>query len=58
MDSFKKAIWGENNPQSEEEPVAGEQGDGTPSHPYDKGNEDIQQGRLSRPKPDQTLTAS
>src|SRR5258708_1638716 len=48
MDTFTKAIWGESKAKSEEEPVAGEQGDGTASHPYDKGNEEIQQG-TSRP---------
>lgn len=44
MDSITKAIWGENSTHSSgEEPVSGEQGPGTPSHPYDKGNEAIQE---------------
>jgi hypothetical protein len=34
----QKAIWG--NSEGGEEPVAGAQGAGTPTSPFDKGNEE------------------
>jgi hypothetical protein len=37
-----KAIWGD-NAQSGTEPVAGEQGEGTKTDPYDQGNEEENQ---------------
>lgn len=44
MDTIKSAIWGDNNARAaDEEPISGEQGRGTVSEPYDKGNEEIQQ---------------
>jgi hypothetical protein len=38
-----KVLWGEGN-TSTEEPVAGQQGAGTATEPFDKGNEDTKTG--------------
>jgi hypothetical protein len=50
MNVLTKTIWGESSVRaSEEEPVSGKQGGGTASDPYDKGNEEVQQGEARSP---------